>query len=107
MPKVGEIRKGVPGPSLLSEQSKAAKVAHVKRAGQTRDHVCHWPGCGKQVPPAAWGCKGCWFKLPKRLRDRIWATYRIGQEATMSPSREYVAVAREVQDWIAEHYPNG
>jgi len=28
------------------------------------------------------------MKLPKRLRDAIWAAYRIGQERTMSPSRE-------------------
>jgi hypothetical protein len=47
-----------------------------------------------------WGCKLHWFKLPKRLRDRIWATYEIGQEVDMTPSDEYLAVAREVQDWI-------
>lgn len=31
---------------------KAAKVKHVKSAVQSRDHVCHWPGCGKQCKPA-------------------------------------------------------
>lgn len=76
------------------------KVAHVKRAGQTRDHVCHWPGCGKQVPPAMWGCREHWYSLPKSLRDRIWATYRIGQEQDGKPSESYLTVAREVQDWI-------
>lgn len=83
----------------------AAKVRHVQRAGQSRDHTCHWPGCGRQVPPAMWGCKAHWFKLPKPLRDRIWATYRPGQEATMTPSRDYLAAAREVQAWITANHP--
>jgi hypothetical protein len=43
--------------------------------------------------------------LPADLRTRIWGTYRIGQETTMSPSREYVTVAREAQEWIAENHP--
>lgn len=81
----------------------ASKVAHVKRAGQTRNHECHWPGCGRQVPPAMWGCTKHWFALPKALRDRIWATYRPGQEATLSPSSEYLAAANAVQQWIREH----
>lgn len=79
------------------------KVAHVLRAGQTRNHGCHWPGCGKQVPPAMWGCKGHWFALPKRLRDRIWQSYRPGQEVRMDPSAEYLAAADEVQRWIREY----
>jgi hypothetical protein len=83
----------------------SAKVAHVKRAkakGETRGHACHWPGCEKSVPPAMWGCTPHWFALPKRLRDRIWATYRRGQEDTKTPSREYLEVATEVQIWIRE-----
>lgn len=65
-------------------------------------HHCHWPGCDKPVPPAMWGCKFHWFKLPMRLRNRIWATYRPGQEISKAPSAEYLAVARDVQLWIAE-----
>lgn len=79
------------------------KVDYVLRQGQTRDHHCHWPGCGKQVPPAMWGCVVHWRTLPKRLRDRIWATYRIGQEVDGTPSAAYLRVAREVQDWIRGH----
>jgi len=78
------------------------KIRHVLAAGQTRRHECHWTGCTAQVPPAMWGCKTHWFRLPKRLRDRIWATYRIGQESRGDPSPEYLAVAREAQDWIAQ-----
>lgn len=77
-----------------------AKVAHVKAARQTRSHHCHWPGCTEQVPPARWGCRAHWYTLPRALRDRIWRTYRPGQESDLTPSADYVAVAREVQDWI-------
>jgi hypothetical protein len=65
------------------------------------DHTCHWPGCGKAVPPKLWGCKAHWFALPAALRSRIWATYRQGQEITKTPSAEYLAVAKRVQEWIA------
>lgn len=78
------------------------KADYVRSQGQTRDHECHWPGCPIQVPPAMWGCRRHWFRLPKVLRARIWATYLPGQERTMSPSREYVAAARAVQEWIAQ-----
>ncbi len=83
--------------------AKMSKADYVKSQRQTRDHHCHWPGCETQVPPAMWGCKRHWFMLPKRLRDRVWAAYVPGQEATMTPSEEYLAVAREVQVWIKEH----
>lgn len=79
------------------------KVEHVKRAGQTRDHHCHWHGCNQQVPPAMWGCKKHWFMLPRNLRAEIWRCYQPGQEVDMTPSAEYVAVARRVQKWIADY----
>ena len=82
------------------------KRDHVRRARQERDHVCHYPGCGKQCKPAFWGCRSCWFKLPKFLRDKVWAAYQPGQEITGRPSREYVEVAREVQEWIASNDPD-
>lgn len=82
--------------------TRAAKVRYVMRQGQTRDHECHWPGCDKQVPPAMWGCRAHWKRLPKALRDRIWNAYRPGQEATMTPSDEYLQVADDVQRWIRD-----
>jgi hypothetical protein len=69
-------------------------------------HTCHWPGCGKEVPPAMWGCKAHWFTLPKRLRDKIWATYRRGQEITKTPSSAYMEAALEVQEWIGQFKQN-
>lgn len=64
-------------------------------------HLCHWPGCGKPVPPKLWGCKPHWFSLPKRLRDYIWETYVPGQEITKTPSAAYLDAAKQVQTWIA------
>lgn len=78
----------------------STKADYVKAQPQTRGHTCHWPGCNKQVPPAMWGCKPHWFRLPARLRNAIWNAYGIGQEVTMTPSREYLDVATEVQRWI-------
>jgi hypothetical protein len=83
------------------QRGKSEKVKHVLGAEQSRAHHCHWPGCKVQIPPAAWGCIMHWKMLPKDLRDKIWATYRIGQEKNMTPSKQYIAVAKEAQDWIA------
>lgn len=84
----------------------ADKVDYVLSQPQTRRHHCHWPGCDKQVPPAMWGCKNHWFKLPKHLRDEIWRTFKPGQEAEMNPSARYVMAANAVQHWIKHfHHP--
>lgn len=83
------------------------KIDYVKKAQLVRAHSCHWPGCNRQVPPAMWGCKTHWFKIPKGLRDRIWATYRPGQEEDRRPSEAYIKVAQAVQDWIRENHEQG
>jgi hypothetical protein len=77
------------------------KVAYVKSQGQSRTHTCHWTGCTRQVPPAMWGCKTHWYKLPLAIRRRIWRCYQPGQEVTQTPSREYIDAAREAEAWIA------
>src|SRR5262249_9125155 len=82
------------------------KVEHVLTAGQTRQHHCHWPGCPEQVPPAIWGCRKHWYRLPQGLRNKIWAAYRIGQEEDGKPSLRYVEVAKEVQVWIRANDPD-
>ncbi len=79
---------------------KMTKADYVRSQSQTRKHKCHWYGCTKQVPPAVWGCKEHWYQLPRKLRNRIWAAYRPGQEKDGKPSVEYVQVAKEVQEWI-------
>lgn len=82
---------------VLGEKKKAEKSGH-------RHHTCHWPGCGKQVPPAMWGCRTCWYRLPMSIRNRIWAAYRPGQEKDLNPSEEYMKAAQAAQDWIRDNY---
>lgn len=53
-----------------------------------------------------WGCRMHWFMLPKHIRNRIWATYRPGQEITKTPSKEYIEAAEEAQEWIHERMKN-
>jgi hypothetical protein len=81
----------------------STKADYVKSQQQTRKHHGHWPGCEKQVPPAMWGCKEHWFKLPANIRAHIWKTYRPGQEVNGTPSLAYVESAKHAQQWIAAH----
>jgi hypothetical protein len=78
------------------------KADYVRRQRATGRHECHWPGCTTLVPPAMWGCKRHWFSLPLELRNKIWSAYRPGQEISKTPSTQYIAVAQEVQEWIAK-----
>ncbi len=80
---------------------KKDHVRAAKRSGVTGNHHCHWPGCPKLCTPAQWGCYPHWMRLPYSLRSRIWEAYRIGQEVSKTPSREYVKLMREVQLWIS------
>lgn len=65
-------------------------------------HHCHATGCEANVPPSMWGCRKHWFMVPKRLRDRIWATYRRGQEDDKRPSIAYLHAAREAVIAVAK-----
>lgn len=67
-------------------------------------HRCHWPECKTVVLPKMWGCQAHWFALPKELRDRIWQSYRPGQEISKRPSPAYIEAAKAVRQWIEENY---
>lgn len=58
-------------------------------------HACHAAGCRVRVPPQMFMCKKHWYSLPKRLRDRIWETYREGQCEDWQITHEYAEAARE------------
>jgi len=77
-----------------------AKSDYVLSQSQTRPHSCHWPGCQRQVPPAMWGCRSHWFRLPSEIRMKIWRAYRPGQEKDLSPSAAYLEAANDAQLWI-------
>lgn len=65
-------------------------------------HKCHATGCTENVKPAMWGCRRHWFMVPKRIRDRVWSTYRAGQEDDWKPSRSYLLAARAAVVSVAE-----
>ncbi len=67
-------------------------------------HLCHWPGCRREVPPKLWGCAEHWRTLPSDLRAKIWATYVAGQEISKTPSEDYIRAAQDVQAWIAKEF---
>lgn len=65
-------------------------------------HTCHATDCDKRVKPELFMCKYHWFLLPKRLRDKIWSTYRIGQCDDWNISHEYAEAAIECVKYIAK-----
>jgi len=65
-------------------------------------HTCHARGCNTPVPPRMFMCRGHWFSLPKAKRDAIWREYVPGQEVRKNPTPEYLAVARDAINWLAE-----
>ncbi|WP_165072082.1 hypothetical protein [Paludisphaera rhizosphaerae] len=65
--------------------------------------ACRWPGCSKMVPVYKWGCRRHWYRLPKAIRDRIWANYRQGQETDLRITREYALADREAREWAVRY----
>ena len=53
-------------------------------------HECHAIGCKVAVPPKMLMCLRHWRMVPRPLQQRVWETYRPGQEATKDPSQEYM-----------------
>lgn len=64
-------------------------------------HTCHATACDVRVPPEMFMCRRHWFSLPKRLRARVWATYRVGQCDDWNISHAYAEAAREAVVFIA------
>ncbi len=62
---------------------------HVPRS----EHHCHARGCGVATKPEMLMCRRHWFMVPKPIRDRVWATYRVGQCDDKQPSSEWHAAA--------------
>ena len=53
------------------------------------EHTCHARLCSVAVPPERLMCKRHWFKVPKKIRDAVWATYRPGQCDDKQPAAEW------------------
>ncbi len=55
---------------------------HRHRKPAAPAHDCAWPGCETGAKPGQLMCAQHWYRVPKRLRDRIRAHYVPGQDAT-------------------------
>lgn len=90
---------------MTTIKQKADHVRQEIAKGEAGEHGCHWPGgCDVKVPPAQYACQKHWFMIPRALRNRIWAAYSIGQENSKTPSREYLAVVRDIDAWYKSEY---
>lgn len=53
-------------------------------------HGCRWVGCSRMVPLNMWSCRQHWYRLPAKIRNGIWASYRPGQEDDLNPSPGWI-----------------
>lgn len=65
-------------------------------------HTCHATDCKRDVPPSMFMCGPHWRRVPRPLQQRIWETYRKGQEEDKMPSADYCRAAREAVVWVAQ-----
>lgn len=70
-------------------------------------HHCHATGCRIEIPPKLMMCRCHWYMVPKMLRDRVWVTYRPGQEIDKNPSDVYMAVQRRCIQAVEKVDPEG
>lgn len=67
-------------------------------------HTCHNPHCGRQIP-AKYVCHfRAWKRVPGRLRSRLWAAYRSGQEIDKRPSAQYLDALEAVLDYLRDNH---
>lgn len=58
-------------------------------------HQCPRRGCTRRVPVHRLMCGGCWFSLPKAIRDEVWRTWRGGRGKLSDEHVEAMAKAVE------------
>jgi hypothetical protein len=54
---------------------------------------CPVPGCGDQIDPSRLMCRRHWYRVPRQLRDQVWATWRSGQGALSREHQDAVRTA--------------
>lgn len=70
------------------------------RGGAT--HAC--PGCGAQVSNRYYACGGCWYRLPRPLRDEINAAHRV--RMGRGGWARYSTAVRVARDWYRDNPPH-
>jgi hypothetical protein len=58
-----------------------------------RNSRCPILGCGQQIDPSRLMCRSDWYRVPKDVRDQVWATWRSGQEAFSQEHQDAVLKA--------------
>lgn len=58
-------------------------------------HKCFWPTCSATVSTTMFGCRRHWFRLPKRIRDKIWEGYRNSRSIWLEAAKEARRFAEE------------
>jgi hypothetical protein len=94
----------MPSRRLSQGRLYGARSNHPPGAVGSRRNDQHRPQGRSAGPTGDVGLQKHWFALPHKLRARIWRTYRPGQENDRDVSRDYLAAAREVQEWIRANY---
>jgi len=64
-------------------------------------HYCHVPGCEVEIQPRYLMCLAHWRRVPFRLKQVVWKHYQYGQEATKSPTIEYLNAAKAAIQAVA------
>ena len=64
-------------------------------------HHCHAVGCDAVTDPKLFMCARHWRMVPAHFQQRIWATYRRGQESDKRVSRDYLDAARAARRAVA------
>jgi hypothetical protein len=66
---------------------------------------CPVPGCEEEIDRTRLMCRYDWYRVPKRIRDRVWRTWRSGREAG-SPQHQQ-AVLRAIAAARIARLPRG
>lgn len=64
-------------------------------------HTCHARDCKAHVKPEMLMCVTHWRKVPKDIRDAVWANYRHGQCDDMRPSKAWHSAANAAIGYVA------
>ena len=54
---------------------------------------CPIPGCGDLIDSSRLMCRRHWYRVPKHLRDQVWASWRSGQGAYSREHHDAVRMA--------------
>jgi hypothetical protein len=71
-------------PRLVNAGSSVSDRLPLTRLPQRNQlHTCPHPECDEQVPALMWACLGHWQTLPPRIRQSIWAAFRMHGPGSM------------------------